>query len=204
MATDFIHRYTPATSSGATILLLHGTGGDEDDLMPIGKGLAPGAGLLSPRGQVSENGMNRFFRRLAVGVFDEEDVKRRAADMAAFVEQSATKYGFDSKRVIALGYSNGANIAAANLLLNPGMLSAAVLLRPQQPLVPETTPDLRGKPVLILAGTQDAIVAPSATQSLAKLLAGYGALVEVQWQETGHELTPDDFQAVRTFLAPLL
>ncbi len=139
-----------------------------------------------------------------MGVFDEEDVKRRASDLAEFVRESAAKYSFDLSRVIALGYSNGANIAAANLLLTPELLKAAVLLRPQLPLKPDVAPDLSGRQVLLLAGTQDPIVPQAGTQQLAKLLAGYGAQVEVQWQETGHDLTPDDFSAVKKFLTPLL
>lgn len=200
MPTEFIHRYIPGTKSDATLLLLHGTGGDEEDLVPIGTALAPGVGLLSPRGQVLENGMPRFFRRFQVGVFDENDIRFRAQELADFVEASAQRYHFDAAKVIAVGYSNGANIAAANLLLTPGLLRAAVLLRPQLPLTPDPLPTLPRIPVTLLAGTQDAIVAPSSTEALAKLLARCGAQVEVHWQKAGHDLTPEDFGSVKQFL----
>lgn len=204
MPTEWIHRYVPAKGSALTLLLLHGTGGDENDLLPLGQALAPGAGLLSPRGQVNEDGMARFFRRIRPGVFDEEDIRRRATELSDFVTDCATQYGFDPAKVLAMGYSNGANMAAANLLLTPELLGGAVLLRAQLPLTPVVQPVLTGKPVLVLAGTQDAMISPSGTEALAKLLAKCGAQVEVQWQETGHGLTPDDFGAVKKFLAPLL
>ena len=204
MPTELIHRYIPGTQSSSTLLLLHGTGGDEEDLLPIGTALAPGVGLLSPRGQVLENGMPRFFRRLRVGVFDEDDIRFRAQELADFVEASSVRYGFDAGRVIALGYSNGANIAAANLLLTPGMLRAAILLRAQLPLTPDPLPSLPPIPVMILAGSQDAIVAPSSTEALAKLLSRCGAQVEVHWQKAGHELIPEDFASVKQYLAKLI
>src|SRR6187397_432273 len=138
----FEHRFVPARPDGAgrpPLLLLHGTGGDESDLLPLGEALAPGAAVLSPRGNVLENGMPRFFRRLAEGVFDEEDVIRRAHELADFVGAAAARHGFDPKRVIAVGYSNGANIAAAILLLRPGALAGAVLFRAMVPLVPQVS-----------------------------------------------------------------
>src|SRR5881394_3555931 len=140
-ALGFIHRYEPpaADAGPITLLLLHGTGGDEHDLLPLGRVLLPGAGMLSPRGQVSEHGANRFFRRLAEGVFDQEDLARRTEALAAFVEAAARAYGFDRAGVVAVGFSNGANIAVSLLLRHPGVLRAAVLLRPMVPFEPAAT-----------------------------------------------------------------
>ena len=152
-APDFIHRFLPAgPGGGTTLLLLHGTGGDEGDLLPLGRALLPGAALLSPRGRVLERGMPRFFRRLAEGVFDQEDLARRTDELAAFLEGAATRYGFDPGRVVAVGFSNGANIAASLLLRHPGRLRGAVLLSPMVPFEPEPAPDLGGTPVFIGAG----------------------------------------------------
>src|SRR3954462_4900387 len=120
-ATDFIHAFVPGTSA-RTLLLLHGTGGTENDLVPLGRSLDPTAALLSPRGKVLENGMPRFFRRLAEGVFDEQDLIRRTHELADFIGEAAEHYRFDPKNIVAVGYSNGANIAAATLLLHPGVL----------------------------------------------------------------------------------
>jgi phospholipase/carboxylesterase len=144
----FIHRFEPGNRPEAPpLLLLHGTGGDESDLLPLGRAVAPGSALLSPRGKVLEHGMPRFFRRLAEGVFDEDDVRRRAHELADFVEASRGKYGIAAP--VALGYSNGANIAAAMLLLRPEALAGAILLRAMVPLVKTPQADLRDKRVLI-------------------------------------------------------
>ena len=200
----FVHVYTPSTNTGApTLLLLHGTGGDERDLLPLG-GLLPGANLLSPRGQVLERGMPRFFRRLAEGVFDVEDVKRRANELADFVGAAAAHYGFDPARVYALGFSNGANIASAVMLARPGVLQGGVLLRAMVPFepdsAPESTPPLRGTRVLISNGEQDPIVSAAETDRLARLLQRHGAEVQVHWQPTGHQLMPGDFATAKTWL----
>jgi phospholipase/carboxylesterase len=196
----FIHQFIPGTAP-ITVLLLHGTGGDETDLVPIGKSLAPGAALLSPRGQVLENGAPRFFRRLSPGVFDEEDIKVRVHDLAEFVTASATKYGFDLARVYALGYSNGANIAAAMMFLHPSILAGGALLRPMPPFQSPPSADLTGKPVLIVAGDEDHMTTPELTHKLASDLTAQGAEVEVKWIASGHELTPYDFQTVKAFFA---
>lgn len=201
-APAFMHVYKPAPQAGApTLLLLHGIGGDEHDLVPLG-GLLPGANLLSPRGQVLEHGMPRFFRRLAEGVFDIEDVKRRAHDLAGFVGISASQYGFDPSRVYALGYSNGANIASAVMLARPGVLQGGVLLRAMVPFEPDGAPDPAppATRVLISNGERDPIVSPAETDRLARLLRRWGAEVEVHWQPTGHQLMPGDFAAVKTWL----
>jgi len=189
-----IHKFVPGQGSGLTLLLLHGTGGDENDLLPIGRAVAPGAALLSPRGSVLENGAPRFFRRLSPGVFDEADIRVRARELAEFVA------GFSLDRVVALGYSNGANIAAAVMLLYPEVLSGAVLMRPMTPLIPDPLPVLAEKRILILAGNQDPMTTPENADSLAKLLSRCGAVVEVQWHEAGHDLTPSDFNSAKTFL----
>ena len=188
-----IHQYVPASGSDLTVLLLHGTGGDENDLIPIGRAVAPGAALLSPRGSVLEGGALRFFRRLAPGVFDEKDIRVRARELADFVA------GFKAQRVMALGYSNGANIAAALMLLHPGVLKGAVLLRPMIPLVPDPLPDLADTHVQIQAGVEDGMTTPENTQGLAKMLSSAGAIVEVRWMDAGHDLGPGDFQAAQEF-----
>nr|MDQ3387566.1 alpha/beta hydrolase [Actinomycetota bacterium] len=145
----FEHRYEPGDGSGTTLLVLHGTGGNERDLIPLGRDLAPGASILSPRGKVLENGMPRFFRRLAEGIFDHEDLLFRTHELADFIEAAATEYNFDKSKLIATGYSNGANIAASLTLLHPGLLKAAVLLRSMVPFEPEVTPDLSRMPVFM-------------------------------------------------------
>jgi phospholipase/carboxylesterase len=198
----FVHQFIPGSGPN-TLLLLHGTGGDENDLIPIGRSLAPGFPLLSPRGRVLESGAPRFFRRLAPGVFDEEDIKVRSAELSEFVAESARKHGFDPKKVYAIGYSNGANIAAAMMLLQPGTLAGAVMLRPMPPLKPETAPNLTGKPVMILAGEDDSMTRPELTKQLAQTLGGFGALVEVRWIDAGHDLTPHDFQNIKDYIANL-
>src|SRR5687767_12070839 len=149
-ALSFVHQFLPAKAEGApTLLLLHGTGGDEHDLLDLGRALNPRAALLSPRGQVLENGMPRFFRRLAEGVFDLDDLRQRTHNLAAFVAHASEAYQFDPQRVIAVGYSNGANIAASALLLHPQVLAGAVLFHAMVPLVPKELPDLRGVPVFM-------------------------------------------------------
>src|SRR5471032_1311716 len=161
----FIHRYIPATQPGLpTLLLLHGTGGDENDLIPLGEQLLPGAALLSPRGKVFENGMPRFFCRLAEGVFDLEDLKLRTQELAAFVAQARNIYGITAP--IAVGFSNGANIAASLLLSQPDVLRGAVLLRAMLPFEPQPPPNLSGKPVLLLSGSKDTMIPAVASKRL--------------------------------------
>ncbi len=199
---DFLHVYEPpADRSHPTILVLHGTGGNEHDLIPLAHALWPGAGVLSPRGKVLERGMPRFFRRLAEGVFDLEDLKLRTNELAEFVTRAAAHYGFDRSQVIGAGFSNGANIAASLLLLRPGVLRAAALFSPMVPLVPDPPPSLRGVDVFISAGQRDPLVAPENTQRLADLLEEYGASVSIRWTEGGHTLTPDDAEAAARWLS---
>ena len=197
----FIHQYLPAPSGDAdTLLLLHGTGGYENDLLPLGRLLAPDANRLSPRGPVSENGMPRFFRRLAEGVFDIPDLIARTHELADFIAAASATYGFDAGRVIAVGFSNGANMAAALLLLRPDVLEAAVLLHAMVPLVPESRPDLTGTRVFLGAGRQDPLVSPAQTERLAALLRGAGAGVTLHWQPGGHGLTREEAQAAARWL----
>jgi predicted esterase len=195
----FRHRYLPGMIGLPTLLLLHGTGGNEDDLLPLGEMLLPGAPRLSPRGQVLENGAPRFFRRLAEGVFDLDDLRARTAQLAEFVESARRAYDIGSPP-IAVGFSNGANIAAALLLLRPGTLGGALLIRPMVPLVPEPLPELRGVPVQILAGRADPIVTPAQSEALAELLTRAGADVRASWIDGGHGLTRDDVESGRRFL----
>lgn len=199
---DFIHEFVPGKSD-RTLLLLHGTGGNERDLIPLGRELDPSASLLSPRGKVLENGMPRFFRRLAEGVFDLEDLKKRSHELADFVTSAAEHYKINVKRIVAVGYSNGANIAASMLLLRPEILSAAILFRAMVPLVPENLPDLSGKRVLISEGDHDPIVAAPEAGRLAGLLGGTGADVTIRFFQSGHELTADDVDFAREWLSKL-
>jgi len=200
----FIHRYQPATGPDApTLLLLHGTGGTEDDLLPLAPMLMPDAGILSPRGKVLERGAPRFFRRLAEGVFDVEDLEARTQELAAFVGAAAAQYGFDARHVFAAGFSNGANIAASLLLLRPEVLAGAILFRAMVPLVPEPLPALAGTPVFLSNGTFDQMVTADETERLAALLRKSGAAVTLAWQRSGHELTQADITQAREWLATL-
>jgi phospholipase/carboxylesterase len=202
MIADFIHEFVPGHSS-RTLLLLHGTGGNERDLISLGRELDPNAALLSPRGKVLENGMPRFFRRLAEGVFDLEDLKYRTNELADFVAAAAQHYGFATDNVVAVGYSNGANIAASMLLLRPEILSAAILFRAMVPLIPDRQPNLPSIRVWIGAGAHDPIIPTSETNALAELLRNDGADVTIRYFQTGHQLTRDDVDAARDWLALL-
>jgi phospholipase/carboxylesterase len=199
----FVHRFAPATRPGLpALLLLHGTGGNEDDLLPLGERLLPGAARVSPRGQVLERGMPRFFRRIAEGVFDLDDLRRRTDELAEFVTAAGAEYGLPSPPV-AVGFSNGANIAAALLLLRPGTLAGALLLRPMVPLVPSPLPALAGVPVQINAGVADPIVLPEQSEALADLLRQAGANVSLDWIKVGHTLSAADLEIGERFFAGL-
>jgi phospholipase/carboxylesterase len=186
----FIHRFEKGRPEEPPPLLLHGTGGDENDLISLGRMIAPTASLLSPRGKVLENGMPRFFRRLTEGVFDEDDVRRRANELADFVMDARARHGMASP--IALGYSNGANIAAAILLLRPEDLAGAILLRAMPPFANPQPVRLDGLPVLIVSGARDPIIQPETAAKLALLLKQDGAAVEHRVLPAGHELSQTD------------
>ena len=192
----FIHRFEPGDESGATpLLLLHGTGGNEYDLLPFGRAIAPGAPLLSPRGKVLENGLPRFFRRLAEGVFDLEDLRGRTIELADFTVNACQTYGL--KPPIALGYSNGANIAAAMLQLRPEILSGGILYRAMVPIDEPVQGRLDAKPILIVSGKHDMIVPLANAQRLATILKDAGANLDHQFLPAGHALTEQDIDAAK-------
>ena len=203
----FSHRYIPPrmgndnNNSGLTLLLLHGTGGNEDDLLPLGHELDSNAGLLSPRGKVLEGGrIPRFFRRLAEGIFDIEDLKFRTLELAEFVKNASRTYEFDPDKVIAVGYSNGANIAASMLLLKPQTLSSAILFRAMVPFVPNNRTDLSDKHIFMSSGLRDPIATRQEAERLSELFRQAHAVVELQWQNSGHELTQDDIDTAKQWL----
>jgi predicted esterase len=196
------HRWEPAPADhGPVLLLLHGTGGDENDLIPLAGMVAPEASVLSVRGNVLEQGAPRFFRRLAEGVFDLEDLRRRTGELAQFLDAAATTYGFSPDRLYALGFSNGANIAASLLLSHPATLAGGVLLRAMVPFEPAQLPDLRGKAVLMSQGRADPIIPAANAERLAGLLRNGGADVELAWQPGGHQLTNGDVTLAQRWLA---
>jgi len=197
---SFIHRYEPAAdTSRPPLLLLHGTGGDENDLLALGRMVSPGSTLLSPRGKILENGMPRFFRRLAEGVFDEEDVRFRANELADFVAEARRAYGLEAP--VALGFSNGANIAAAMLMLGPEALAGAALLRAMVPLGDTPKADLAGKRVLMISGQMDPIIPADNSSRLATSLASMGADVQHEVLPTGHGLSQTDLQLLVKWFA---
>jgi len=183
-----------------TLLLLHGTGGNEDDLIPVGQMLSSSASLLSPRGNVLENGMPRFFKRLAEGVFDMEDLKFRTKELADFVKDASNTYSFNLNKTIAVGFSNGANIAASLLLSYPETIKGAILFRAMIPFIPENMPDLSSKKVLLSAGKFDPIVSKSQIEGLLNILQKSGADVTLKWQQSGHNLTQTDILNAKEWL----
>src|SRR5919199_4252926 len=215
---DFIHSFIPPRleESGAgtatrrrkmegkvftTFLLLHGTGGNEQDLIPLAYEIDKRAAILSPRGKVLENGITpRFFRRIAEGVFDLEDLKFRTNELADFVIDASKTYDFDLQHIIAVGYSNGANIAASMLLLRPEILSFAILFRAMVPLVPQTLPNLSDKRIFMSSGLYDPIVSRREADRLFGLFKKAGANISLSWQESGHEITMDEIRKAREWL----
>lgn len=197
--TDFIHVFEAGADAGRPpLLLLHGTGGDERDLLSLGRTVAPGASLLSPRGKVLEGPMPRFFRRLAEGVFDEADLTARTHELADFVMESRERHGLSAP--IALGFSNGANIAASLLLLRPEILAGAALLRAMSPFRRPPKADLAGKRVLMLSGALDPIIPADDSERLARTLSGNGALVDHRVLPTGHGLSQADVGLAKGWL----
>jgi phospholipase/carboxylesterase len=204
-ALEFIHRFLPPKTetgevSAYTLLLLHGSGGSEDDLLALGRIIAPGAALLSPRGKVLEGEMARYFRRFAEGVLDIEDLHYRTDELAAFIEAAAQHYHFDPRRVIAAGFSNGANIAANMLLSRPKVLAGAILLHPMVPFIPETLPDLTNVPVFIGAGRTDPITPPQEAEHLNELLQAAHAQVTMCWQAGGHTISLDEVRGMMRWM----
>jgi predicted esterase len=208
-AFGFVHRFEPARpgepGSDLTILALHGTGGDEHDLIPLARALAPGAAVLSPRGQVSEHGAPRFFRRLAEGVFDLADLRTRTEALGDFVDGAAARYGIDRSRIVAVGFSNGANVAGSLLLRRPGALAGALLLRAMVPFEPEEPPAPgAARPVVtIAAGLMDPLVPRAQAERLAALLQAAGADATLEWVPAGHQLTQRDLAIGQALLARL-
>jgi phospholipase/carboxylesterase len=194
-------RQETAAKAFTTFLLLHGTGGNEEDLIPLAYELDKRAAILSPRGKVLENGVApRFFRRLAEGVFDLEDLKFRTNELADFVNDASKAYGFDLQRIVAVGYSNGANIASSILLLRPEILSSAILFRAMVPLMPETLPNLTNKHIFMSSGSYDPIVSKQEAEKLFGLFKSAGAEVSLSWQESGHELTMEEIGKAKEWL----
>ncbi|MFL5485740.1 MAG: alpha/beta hydrolase [Gemmatimonadaceae bacterium] len=198
----FIHRFVPADSpSGETLLVLHGTGGNENDLIGIGQAVAPGAAILSPRGNVLENGAPRFFRRLAEGVFDPKEVRSRAEELARFIRAAVVTYRLDASRVFALGYSNGANVASTVMLIEPGVLQGAVLFRPMLVYEPDENKDLSGSALLLSAGRMDPIVPTTSVERLVELFQSAHADVTLKWQLAAHNLLPSEVREAADWFA---
>ncbi|MEO7085896.1 MAG: VOC family protein [Gemmatimonadaceae bacterium] len=205
-ALGFIHRYIPPSTKGAlaggtTLLLLHSTGGDEHELVSLGRELLPGAGMLSPRGKVMEGNAARFFRRHAEGGLDQEDLAHRTAELGQFISGAVRMYDLEADGIVAVGFSNGANIATSLLLRNPGVLRAAVLLSPMVPFEPESLPDLRRTPVFIGGGRSDSVVPAAQTERLAELLRSAGADVTLHWEAGGHTVSKCEIDAASQWIA---
>ncbi|MDQ6871271.1 MAG: alpha/beta hydrolase [Gemmatimonadota bacterium] len=199
----FVHRFVPAEdpTTAETLVVLHGTGGDENDLIGIGQAVAPGAAILSPRGNVLENGAPRFFKRLAEGVFDLREVRSRAEELARFIRAAVTGYELKAERIFALGYSNGANVASAVMFIEPGLLQGAILFRPMLVFEPDDRPDLSGTGVFISAGQRDPIVPTKSVDRLVALFEAARADVTLEWQPAGHNLAPSEVREAADWLA---
>lgn len=200
----FDHRFIPSTAAAGTqgpvLLLLHGTGGDGDSLLQLGYTLSPSSALLSPTGKVREGGARRFFRRLAEGVFDQEDLAQRTHELASFVRDAATVYDLGTTPIVAVGYSNGANIAASMLLAGESVFAGAILFRAMVPFEPATMPNLAGVSVLLCSGDNDPIASPAEAAQLADMFGAAGAQVEVHRERGGHQLTLGDVRAATTWI----
>lgn len=199
----FIHRYIPPKDpkSTQTLLLLHGTAGNEESLLSIADIISPDSAVLSPRGQILENGMPRFFRRHSEGLFDIEDLHLRTRELAIFIQDSIKEYNRDSNKLITVGYSNGANIASSLILTYPGLITEAALYHPMVPYIPDNIPDLSNTRVLITAGTNDPIVSVDETNKLYNLYVACGAIVEIFWHDMGHNLTRKELYETKRFLS---
>lgn len=200
----FIHRFIPANSKAKqtdlTLLLLHGTGGNEEDFIPLGKELASNVSILSVRGKVLENGMSRFFKRIKEGVFDLEDLNLRTNELADFILNSSSIYEFDLERIIAVGFSNGANIGASLLLRRPEVLTGAILFRAMVPFIPTVLADLSKKHILLSQGLHDPIVSRGEAENLLRLFTKARSDATLEWQDSGHNLVQQDIVASRRWL----
>jgi phospholipase/carboxylesterase len=198
----FVHRFLPSETAGSrdTLLVLHGTGGDENDLISLGQSLAPGAAILSPRGNVLENGAPRFFKRLAEGVFDPREVRSRAEELARFIHSATSRYALDPKRIFALGYSNGANVASTVMFIEPELLKGAILFRPMVVFEPTKPVDLSASSVFISAGRMDPIVPVQSVERLVELFESARAKVTLKWQMVGHNLVASEVGDAATWL----
>jgi phospholipase/carboxylesterase len=204
--SGFAHRFESGTNPAApALLLLHGAAGDENTLLPLGKAIAPGAPLLSPRGRVLEHGMSSFVRRLEKGAIDLEDLEFRTSELKRFVVAVSETYSLTSERLVTVGVSNGAILAAGLLLRNPETSAGAILIRGMAPFMPEPMPDLRRKPILLLGGLDDPIVQTDEAGDLANILRLANAEVTVHWENAGHTLAQGDvlmaFDWLRRFYA---
>ncbi len=198
-----IHLYQHPKNNAPIFLLLHGTGGDEHDLVPFINTILPDAGYLSVRGEVNENGLNRFFKRIRPGVFDLEDLAIRTEHLDQFLTEASKQYQFNRSSLIALGYSNGANIAANVLLTKGAVFKAALLMHPMVPRRDIQTVDLKQTPILITAGQHDAMCPISETKELEKILTGFNAKVQLEWFAGGHEITTAEVKIISEFTKAL-
>lgn len=195
----YVHKAVPGVAGGPMLLVLHGTGGDETQLLALGRDLLPAATVLSPRGDVSEMGAARFFRRTAEGVYDMADLDRATRKMAGFV--GAHRAEASPSAVLGLGYSNGANILAATIFHDPSLFDAAVLMHPLIPFAPKIAGGLAGRRILVTAGRRDPICPPEMTARLDAGLRDAGADVTLVWHGGGHEVQPAEIEAAREFLS---
>lgn len=184
-----------------TLVLLHGTGGNEEDLILLGKKIEPNASILSPRGKVLENGMPRFFRRLSEGVFDLEDLRIRSHELADFIQKCSLHYKFDLENTIAIGFSNGANISVSMLFLRPEVLQGAILFRAMVPFIPDPLPNLSSKKILLSAGLEDPIVSRNETENLFRLFQKTNAIITLKWQPSSHNLIQEDILIAKPWIS---
>ena len=184
-----------------TLVLLHGTGGNEEDLILLGKKIEPNASILSPRGKVLENGLPRFFRRLSEGVFDLEDLRIRSHELADFIQKCSLHYKFDLENTIAIGFSNGANISVSMLFLRPEVLQEAILFRAMVPFIPDPLPNLSSKKILLSAGLEDPIVSRNETENLFRLFQKTNAIITLKWQPSSHNLIQEDILVAKPWIS---
>ena len=184
-----------------TLVLLHGTGGNEEDLIFLGKKIEPNASILSPRGKVLENGMPRFFRRLSEGVFDLEDLRIRSHELADFIQKCSLHYKFDLENTIAIGFSNGANISVSMLFLRPEVLQGTILFRAMVPFIPDPLPNLSSKKILLSAGLEDPIVSRNETENLFRLFQKTNAILTLKWQPSSHNLIQEDILVAKPWIS---